>query len=213
VAGIGRRLGPGDTLPLGEDPGGPVDVTLDVAPRCGGGELRLVASVQTGLFAPATRVCFVVTTFRAGRGDRMGLALLCDGDGFAADGQRSLVSGVIVPGDVQMTGTGAPFVLLEECQTTGGYPRIGAVIPSDIPRTAQAAPGNPFRFRFVFVPEALAALARDRAEIAALAPRPLRRVLDTATLIAAQLVGGVVDAHADFLFADPFAKEARFRST
>lgn len=207
VAGIGRRLGPGDTLPLGDDQGGPVDVTIDVAPRCGGGELRLVASVQTGLFAPATRDRFVATMFLAGRGDRMGLALRCDGDGFAADGQRSLVSEVIVPGDVQMTGTGAPFVLLAECQTTGGYPRIGAVIPPDLPRAAQAAPGDVLRFRFVSMPEALAALARDRAEIAALAPRPLRRVLDTATLITAQLVGGVVDAHADFLVADPFAKE------
>ncbi len=202
VAGIGRRLAPGDVLPLGDDPGGPVDVTLDAAPRFGGGELRLTASVQTGLFAPDTRARFEATAFRAGRGDRMGLALAHDSAGFATDAQRSLVSEVIVPGDVQMTGTGAPFVLLAECQTTGGYPRIGAVIPCDLPRAAQAAAGDPLRFRFVSEGEALAALARDRAELAALAPRPMRRALDTATLMAAQLVGGAVDAR-----ADPFSQE------
>lgn len=202
VAGIGRRLVAGDTLPLGIDPGGPVDVTLAVAPRWGGGTLRLVDTVQTGLFPQATRDRFGATLFRAGRGDRMGLALVCDAAGFATADQRSLVSEVVVPGDVQMTGAGAPFVLLAECQTTGGYPRIGAVIAPDLPRAAQAAPGDPLRFRFVSEPEALAALARDRAELAALAPRPLRRVLDTAALIGAQLVDGVVDAR-----ADPFPPE------
>ena len=54
-----------------------------------------------------------------------------------------------------MTGDGRPFVLLQECQTTGGYPRIGTVIPADLPKLVQTPPGIKISFQMVTLTEAL----------------------------------------------------------
>jgi antagonist of KipI len=45
-----------------------------------------------------------------------------------------------VPGD------GKPIILLNDCQTTGGYTRIGCVIIEDLPILAQLKPGDKVRF-------------------------------------------------------------------
>ena len=98
------------------------------------------------------------------------------------------------PGDVQLTGDGAPYVLLAECQTTGGYPRIGTVLPCDLPRVAQAAPGVGLRFRFVSVAEGIAACRPETELLAELRRRvrpSLRAVHDIPDLLGYQLVSGV----------------------
>ena len=77
-----------------------------------------------------------------------------NGPGFATEAQLNLLSDFILPGDVQMTGDGVPYILGPECQTTGGYPRIGTVISADMPRAMQAVPGAKLRFRFVTLAEA-----------------------------------------------------------
>ena len=112
-----------------------------------------------------------------------------DGPGFATDGQLNLLSDFILPGDVQMTGDGVPYVLGPECQTTGGYPRVGTVIAADLPRALQAVPGARLRFRFVTREAALAARAP--------APQATPLVRDPAEvtdLLSLQLIGGVVSA-------------------
>ena len=158
VAGIGKALAQGDEIPVGDDSGGEVNRVLDVADRFTGGEIRVTASAHTHLFPEEVRERFAATGFRRDpRGNRQGMQLGYDGAPFAIDGQRSLPSEVMLPGDIQMTGDGAPYVLLPECQTMGGYPRIATVIPADLPRIAQAAPGTPISFRFVTLEEALAA--------------------------------------------------------
>ena len=68
----------------------------------------------------------------------MGVQLKWDGDGFLPEIGRKIVSEVIMPGDIQIIGDGTPYVLLSECQTTGGYPRIATVLPCDLPCIAQA---------------------------------------------------------------------------
>lgn len=57
----------------------------------------------------------------------MGVRMVPDGGkgpGFASNAGLSVLSEVLVPGDIQITADGMAFVLLGECQTTGGYPRI-----------------------------------------------------------------------------------------
>ena len=71
------------------------------------------------------------------------------------------VSDFITEGDIQMTGDGTPFVLLADCQTMGGYPRIGTVIPADLSRIAQALPGTKLSFRFIELEEAEALWQSD----------------------------------------------------
>ncbi|MEU0115345.1 biotin-dependent carboxyltransferase family protein [Streptomyces bobili] len=57
-----------------------------------------------------------------------------------------LASEGMVLGAVQVPPDGRPVVFLADHPTTGGYPVIGVVRPSDLPSAAQAAPGTPVRF-------------------------------------------------------------------
>jgi 5-oxoprolinase (ATP-hydrolysing) subunit C len=107
----------------------------------------------------------------------------------------SLVSEVVQPGDVQLTGDGAPYVLLAECQTTGGYPRIGTVLPCDLPRRGAGRAGRdaavPVRYgRRGALPPALP----EAGTLAALRRRlrPLvRSAEDIRDLHGLQLISGV----------------------
>ena len=195
AAGLGRPVEAGDEIPAGPDRGGEVGLTLDVEDRFDGGTLRLLPSVQTDLFPPEERARFEGAVFeRDARGNRMGVRLVPDGDRFASPAGLSVLSEVIVPGDVQITGDGTPFVLLPECQTTGGYPRIGTVLPCDLPRIAQAPVGARLRFRFIDREEGRAAERRAAADRAGLrtSVRPLiRRPEDIPDLLSYQLIGGV----------------------
>ncbi len=195
VAHIGAPVAEGAELPLGRDPGGPVGRAIDPAPRLGGGTLRIIPSVQTDRFDTDTLARLETTEFtRDARGNRMGVRMGFDGPPFAAEGQRSLLSEMVVPGDIQVTGDGTPYILLGECQTTGGYPRIGTVIPPDLPMVAQARAGEAMRFRFISRTEALAAYRAFHAHLVGLpgATRPLLRdPHDIPDLLAYQLIGGV----------------------
>ncbi len=192
AAGIGGALEAGERLPLGTG-SAPPGLTLDVSDRFSGGEVRVLEGPQSTLFPAEARTRFATTAFRRNpRGNRMGVQLAQDGGPFEARGGLSIISEVIVPGDIQMTGAGTPFVLGPECQTTGGYPRIATVIPSDLPKIMQAAPGAGLRFRFVTRDAALAAWRAEMAERRALAPYPLvRDPHDIGDLLAYQLIGGV----------------------
>jgi allophanate hydrolase len=197
AAGIIGRVENGASLPVGPDTGGETGLTLPADERFSGGTVRVVPSLQTGLF-PADEIArFEATVFhRDNRGNRMGVRMIPEGEGFAPEGGLSVLSEVIVPGDIQITGDGTPFVLLAECQTTGGYPRIGAVLPCDLPRVAQAPAGASLRFRFVTPEEGLAALRRAAEARKALAKSAFPLVRDPATirdLLAYQLISGVTN--------------------
>ncbi|WP_019953600.1 5-oxoprolinase subunit C family protein [Yoonia vestfoldensis] len=195
-AGLGRALSAGDTLPLGDDPAPDWPAQrLNVADRCSGGIIRMMPGPQTDLFDEATLAAFLATPFRRDpRGNRQGVRLDHDGAPFAAPGGLGITSDLIVPGDVQLTGDGVPFVLLAECQTIGGYPRIGTVIPADLPRVAQAAPGTALQFTLLDTAAADATAQADADVLRALrqARQPLiRDPHDIADLLGYQLVSGV----------------------
>ncbi|KHQ54467.1 5-oxoprolinase subunit C family protein [Mameliella alba] len=192
-AGLGRLLEAGDRLPLGPDTGRETGLTLDPVDRFGGGVLRVLPSLQTEMFPEETRARFVEERFtRDSRGNRMGIRLKPEGEGYGLTEGQSIVSEVITPGDIQIPGDGAPYVLLYECQTTGGYPRIGTVIPADLPRVAQAAPGAELRFRFVSRAEALEAEAAFRRGLESIPVRPLvRDPADMPDLLSYELIDGV----------------------
>lgn len=205
-AEVGRALEAGDVLPLGSDPRREVQMTMPADTRLGGGTLRCVASMQTGSFTQDVLDRFTATTFRRdARANRMGVRMDHDGAGFATQGGLSIVSEVTVPGDIQLTGDGAPFVLMCECQTTGGYPRIACVIPCDIPRAAQAPAGAQITFEFVDMATAIDLQRRHLAALDALPSKVTPLVRDPADmrdLLGYQLVGGMISAH-----ADPFEQE------
>lgn len=204
AGGVGALLESGARLPLGPDKGRETAMTLPPSDRFGGGKVRVVASMQTSAFAAEAIARFTETAFRRdARANRMGVRMDCDGEGFSTTEALSIVSEVVVPGDIQISGDGAPYVLMFECQTTGGYPRIGSVLPCDLPRVAQAQTGAAIRFEFVEIAEAAALQARYLAELKALPGKVTPLVRDPARirdLLSYTLIGGVVSAT-----ADPFA--------
>ncbi|MCD9149913.1 5-oxoprolinase subunit C family protein [Pseudophaeobacter flagellatus] len=204
MSGLGRTVAVDDLLPCGQDQGGETGLGLSAEDRFQGGDLRIVAGFQSDLFAKKVRERFAERDFRRGsRANRMGVELVSDGAGFAAEGQLNILSEIIVPGDVQMTGDGKPFVLLREAQTTGGYPRIGTVLPCDLPRVAQAQAGTELRFDWVTLEEGLALQARYDAQVKSIPGRCMPLLRDPALmqdLLAYQLISGAVSAD-----TDPFA--------
>ncbi|NNE80252.1 MAG: biotin-dependent carboxyltransferase [Silicimonas sp.] len=179
IAGLGRAVVAGDRLPVaasqkkGQGPMRLPQMAATTAP------LRVMPGPQTEMFPAETRQTFEATVFhRSTRANRQGVRLDHDGAPFSVGAQLHQVSDFISEGDIQMTGDGTPYVLLAECQTMGGYPRIGTVLPADLPRIAQAVAGDEIRFRFVSVEEAEAAWKSDEALLARLVRRREPRVRD-----------------------------------
>ena len=190
--GIGALVSDGDVLAIGPQQSGRGSQFLKRDARFEGGLVRVVASAQTSLFNESVRAAFEATVFtRDPRADRQGMRLAFEGDGFLPDAGLSIVSEVITPGDIQITGDGTPFVLLCESQTTGGYPRIGTVLPSDLPRAVQCPAGKFLRFAFVSLDEARRIEARARKDIAGMKPEPLvRDPKDMKDLLSYNLISG-----------------------
>lgn len=195
AAGLGRAVAAGDRLAIGPDTGTVTGQGLKVAPRWDGGTLRVLPSLQTDLFTQAQRDRFESTTLlRDSRGNRMGVRLQPEGEGFGLTAGGTILSEVITPGDIQIPGDGAPYVLLAECQTTGGYPRIGTVIPADLPKVAQTSAGTALRFRFVTLEEALMAERAYRKHLADLTRSRFALVRDPhdiSDLLSYTLISGV----------------------
>ncbi|RNF34653.1 biotin-dependent carboxyltransferase family protein [Paracoccus methylarcula] len=192
--GIFSPLAPGE-LPTGQDtcPDMPPQV-IDPAPRFNGGTVRIIDGPQTGLFDDEVLSAFFSTEFtRSDRGNRQGVRFDAD-RGFASEHASGLASDLIGPGDLQMTGDGVPFVLLAECQTIGGYPRLGTIIPADLPIAAQAAPGMKLRFRRITLDEADRLWQTETGQLRAALARCRPLVRDPAMmtdLLGFQLISGV----------------------
>lgn len=79
-------------------------------------------------------------------------------------------------GSVQVPPSGLPVVLLNDHQTTGGYPKIATVLSCDLPLLARLMPGDRVRVRPVSVEQAQAAWQALPACVTqawpGLAPRP-----------------------------------------
>lgn len=197
AAKVGSVIAAGERLPVGPDTRGEVGMCLPPTNRFSGGALRLIESFQTHLYDTATRERFAATAFkRDARANRMGIRLNSDGDGFFAKGGLNILSETIVPGDIQITGDGTPFLLMAESQTTGGYPRIGTVIPADLATAAQTPSGGTVSFRFVSRDEALKAEEKHRAYLASLPKLCTPLVRDPSEirdLLAYQLISGATD--------------------
>lgn len=175
-------------------PGAAALALPDAPSRFAGGALRVLPGPQTALFEPETLARAFATRFTAGPANRQGLALLQDGAPFASQ-TSAILSDFIAPGDIQSTGAGNLVLLLAESQTIGGYPRLGTVIPADLPRAAQARPGVPLSLCPIGFAEAEAASPPEAQWRAALtrAVQPLRRNPgDIADLLRYQLISGAV---------------------
>ena len=99
----------------------------------------------------------------AGESDRMGVRLA--GPALSRLTNVELLSEAVAPGTVQVTPDGQPILLLGDCQTIGGYPKIAHVITVDLPVAAQLRPHDTVRFQAVTPAEAHLLFARREDDL------------------------------------------------
>lgn len=80
------------------------------------------------------------------RADRMGMRLL--GPELVYQGKPMISEGIPL-GAIQVPPDGQPIILLNDRQTIGGYPRLGALTPLSLARLAQQLPGSAVRMKAV----------------------------------------------------------------
>ncbi|MEO1241206.1 MAG: biotin-dependent carboxyltransferase family protein [Pseudomonadota bacterium] len=143
----GRALRSGDVITNNGSPGTPTEISAHLRPSLSHDWfLRAISGPEFDLFDAAAQQRFFSSSFTADRrGDRMGVRL--NGDPMTAPGTPSMKSSAVFPGTVQCPPDGAPFVLLSDAQTLGGYPRIAQVIDADLPLAGQIRPGDRIWFR------------------------------------------------------------------
>lgn len=93
--------------------------------------------------------------------DRMGVRF--DDPELKREDNIDLISEAVAPGAIQVPPGGKPILLLQDCQTIGGYPKISHVITLDLGIAAQLRGGDHVRFSEVTQADAhLLLLERER---------------------------------------------------
>lgn len=139
--GDGRPLAAGDRLAWRSDEPTQRSLAESLIPRfTAQPRLQLVLGAQIGDFAGQSLFDAFNSAWEVdSRCDRMGMRLL----GPRLQCRRSdMVSEGIPLGAVQVPPDGQPIVLLNDRQTIGGYPRLGALTPQAVARLAQCLPGQ-----------------------------------------------------------------------
>jgi antagonist of KipI len=172
----GRALLAGDVLRLGHptalgeriaqslEPGEAAPWSADTGALAGYGpsEIRVLRGAHFDALRPASREALLRDDFVVRPdSDRMGYRLA--GPVLELEQPLELLSEAVAFGTVQLPPDGAPIVLMADRQTTGGYPRVLEVATVDLPRLAQAAPGDRLAFREISLEQAQALyIARER---------------------------------------------------
>lgn len=145
--GMGHALGKGASLSYS---GNSVmllcEMTADQRPDLNlDAPLDLVLGAQIGEFSGQSLFdAFNSVWSLDSRADRMGIRLL--GKALQYQGKPMISEGIPL-GAVQVPPDGQPIVLLNDRQTIGGYPRLGALTPLALARLAQCLPGARVRLR------------------------------------------------------------------
>ncbi|BDU40112.1 5-oxoprolinase subunit C family protein [Vibrio nigripulchritudo] len=106
--------------------------------------LRVIESYQNKSFHPdSLRKLYSGSFSISQNSNRMGYRL--EGDTINPP-SGNLISEGIALGSIQVPPDGNPIILLNDRQTLGGYPKLGCVARIDLPRLAQAKPGQKIQF-------------------------------------------------------------------
>ena len=116
--------------------------------------IRVVLANEISWFYAASIISFLTNSYTIDRrSNRMGYHL--SGKPLVRKVKKELLSTAVTPGVIQVTGSGDLVILMADCQTTGGYPRITHVAAVDLPLCAQLKPGDTIHF---------SEISRDEAE-------------------------------------------------
>jgi 5-oxoprolinase (ATP-hydrolysing) subunit C len=130
-------------------------------PAAMSGPIRVVLGPQDDEFTDEMKALFLDSEWKiSATSDRMGYRL--EGPAIGHVHGHNIVSDGTVDGSIQVTGSGAPIVLMADRGTSGGYPKIATVITADFGRLAQTPAGAGFRFKAVPMAEAQAEARKFR---------------------------------------------------
>lgn len=169
----GRALKEGDLLSMNEPP-------LAVSPnpsRWSIGSLapvyndnptlRVILGSEFNWLSPRSQEELFSAEFEVtAQSDRMGYRL--SGPQLEFTTPRELVSEAVCPGVIQVPADGQPILLMADCATTGGYPKVGCVASVDLPLAAQLRPGTKLRFAAISLEEAQSLFRQREDDIARL---------------------------------------------
>jgi antagonist of KipI len=171
----GRALRAGDRLPLGEPlqtlrpfrQSRTVESSSTWTLPDGRATLRVLPGPQLDRFVrTAWDVLQSGPYVVASDSNRIGYRLV--GPSLETPGKLDLISDATPLGVLQVPPSGQPILLMADRQTTGGYPKIAAVISADVSVAGQLGPGDTVRFVACSTREALSALiAQERSLMAA----------------------------------------------
>jgi antagonist of KipI len=158
----GRTLRDGDVLPLGTRPGSsPLATGISTwtaphdwaIPAKRDPVLRFIPGIDWNRFNARSLRRLTSEAFAVSPdSDRMGVRL--DGPKLERVDNVDLISEAVAPGTIQVPPSGKPILLLGDCQTIGGYPKIGHVITVDLGVAAQLRAGDHARFSEVSLADA-----------------------------------------------------------
>lgn len=115
--------------------------------------VRAMRGGQFAWFTADSQERFFAAEFQVtSQSDRMGYRLA--GPPLRLAAPRELISEAVSAGTIQVPAEGQPIVLMADCQTTGGYPKIAQAATVDLSVLAQARPGDRIRFQEISVAEA-----------------------------------------------------------
>jgi antagonist of KipI len=163
----GRPLRAGDVLPVDCDPRLPAVEArstwrLDPRPWFPGDlsqPLRLLPGHHLDRLTKSARKQLFSVDFKVDT-DSNRVALRLTGPTLDWASPVEMVSEGCVPGLLQLPPSGQPIAFGPEGPVSGGYPRIGQVAAVDVPRLAQAKPGDAVRFMPCTLEDALRAFER-----------------------------------------------------
>ena len=159
----GRALRDGDVVPIGARPGPLKPPTTGIGswtapydwvnPAKRDPLLRFIRGADWDRFDTSTLQRLTSEPFSVSPdSDRMGVRL--DGPELKRENNADLISEAVAPGTIQVPPSGKPVLLLQDCQTIGGYAKIAHVITVDLGITAQLRAGDHVRFSEVSLVDA-----------------------------------------------------------
>ncbi|GAB3927571.1 5-oxoprolinase subunit C family protein [Mucilaginibacter myungsuensis] len=110
--------------------------------------IRIMPAAEFRWFSGSSIADLLTEPFTIGlESDRMGYHM--EGRKIQRVRHDELLSTAVAPGTIQVTGNGSMILLMADCQTTGGYPRIAQVAAVDLPLCSQLKPGDAVYFEAI----------------------------------------------------------------
>ena len=173
-SGIGRSLKTGDALKTGETflpITKPIADAISIPVHESNSKVRVIEGPEFDWMDDTSKGKFYDQQFcLSNQSDRMGYQI--QGEPLSRSNTTELVSTAVTKGTVQLTPSGQLIILMSDCQTTGGYPRVGQIAAIDLPLLAQLKPGDMIRFNKISFEEAETLYLLEQKEIDEFFDRP-----------------------------------------